>query len=462
MEDQTNKLLSLRRLILGPLYDQCKVNGSQVSREQLQQRLTDLQTGEHPCLSECSVDQLVELCEFKRKEELEIPDCFMNNDQGETEKNCVEQKDRIDPNNVPESAHDWKFKYLLSKRFMENDYTCSICYDQYDDFEQSTISLPCKHHVHMSCIIQAAHGNSREYLQCPECRAEFIFPMMEQNANVRANRRERQNIRNMHIINEDLLRTYYTADDLLNRVQLPRSEIPLLMLRYPHIPGMYLLQANPEYYVLDTVSHTVRIVNPDLVIDENTPFREPQISEIETGVVSDIEQAEGRSEIDIVPENIVLRSDEDEDQNPNDNDTEMMMDIQYQHQDTPVRQRRQRNDEDDETPVRDTPVRQRRQRHDEDDETPVRQRRRIDTPVSLPVILNRRHQREEEEENDNPTRRLTYEDEEVENSDVPRTPENRRGRDIHSDVVPPRLRLSRTRQMENHPNPRVNRRLNYD
>ena len=459
MEDQTNKLLSLRRLILGPLYDQCKLNGSQVSREQLQQRLTELQTGENPCLSECSVDQLVELCEFKRKEELEIPECFMRNDEGGTEKNCVEQKDRIDPNHVPENPNDWKFKYLLSKRFVERDYTCSICYEQYDDFEQSTISLPCKHHVHMSCIIQSAHGNSREFLQCPECRAEFVFPMMEQNANIRANRRERNNIRNMHIINEELLRTYYTADDLLNRVQLPRSEIPLLMLRYPNIPGIYLLQANPEYYVLNTVSNTVRIVNPDVVIDENTPFREPQL------------------ESEIEAENIPLRSDEEEEQNnefnvnQNLNDTEMMeIDyVQYQHPETPVRRQREDEDDDQETPVRqrrriENPVSiVRRQREDENDdqETPVRQRRRIENPVSLPVILNRRRQREQEddEEENQSARRLTYEDDE----DVPSTPENRRReRDIHSDAVPPRLRLSRQRQMEYNSNPDVNRRLNYD
>ncbi len=100
----TNKKTdTLRRLFLGPLYDDCKNNPMGVSKEKLQKRLNKLIND--GCVLDCNVDEMIKICRLKSH----YPLC--SNDRICIEKTWSKQRD------IDKLSYE---KYMHSKT-IEND-----------------------------------------------------------------------------------------------------------------------------------------------------------------------------------------------------------------------------------------------------------------------------------------------------------------------------------------------------
>jgi hypothetical protein len=187
MEYSQNKINSLRRLLLGSLHDKCKSGG--VTREELQAQLERVkQNGQ--CLEDCSVDDLINVCEMKSRT---LPACYSSNE--EKERPCMDRyredefKNRFqlydEPNGQAVQAN-W-IQYTRSAKLMEDwpdsdeedeeedemkeREECMYCWvDQEDEQgnKQEIIKLPCGHTVHPNCIIKSVVSTGKT--SCPACR----------------------------------------------------------------------------------------------------------------------------------------------------------------------------------------------------------------------------------------------------------------------------------------------------
>ena len=166
----TNKKLdSLRRLLLGNLYQDCKDNPMGVSRERLGQHLQKLK--EEGCVGDCNIDVIVKTCRLKTH----YPSCVDGKNR-----DCVED---IGERSTGVDKFHYN-KYKTSKMFENEPDTdeekdeegdmCNVCgLTGDDDIGQPVKEMSCGHHSHVNCLIRISKQKGRDNGECPECRKEF-------------------------------------------------------------------------------------------------------------------------------------------------------------------------------------------------------------------------------------------------------------------------------------------------
>ena len=165
----TNKKIdTLRRLLLGNLYQECKDNPMGVSRERLEQHLEEIKT--EGCIGDCSVEEFVKTCQLKTH----YPTCVDGNYRG-----CVEgigERSR--------GVDKFYYNQYKNSKMFENEpdtdeeeeegEVCNVCgLDGDDDIGLSVEEMSCGHHSHVNCLIKIAQQKGRDNAQCPECRKEY-------------------------------------------------------------------------------------------------------------------------------------------------------------------------------------------------------------------------------------------------------------------------------------------------
>ncbi len=231
----TNKRIdAIRRLILGPLYSECKDNPMGVKREDLEARFEEIKN--EGCIgNECGFDEIVRLCQLKNH----YPTCLSDN------RDCVE-------NMGERSTGIKKFYYDQYKRAKEiedepddedeeEEIECPSCLmNENDDIRLvETVTNPrteqgplsCGHLVHKSCLIRTAINKGRDVAECPLCNKEFSLLEVEVPVRDR-NTRERDNIRRAVLHGTQMNRSFaeiadvygYTPEELLERIDMDERQ----------------------------------------------------------------------------------------------------------------------------------------------------------------------------------------------------------------------------------------------
>jgi hypothetical protein len=174
----TNKKVdAIRRLILGPLYNDCKENPMGVKREVLEAQFEELK--KEGCIDgNCGFDEMIKLCQLKSH----YPTCLSDN------RKCIEDIGE-------RTTGIKKFYYDQYKKAKEvedesdesdeeDEIECPICIMNEDvdgvklvenvfnqDTEQGPLS--CGHLVHKSCLIRQAITKGKDKAECPLCHKVF-------------------------------------------------------------------------------------------------------------------------------------------------------------------------------------------------------------------------------------------------------------------------------------------------
>jgi len=164
----SNKLDTIRRILLGSLYKQCK-EGLGVTEVQLQSRLDYLKSDK--CIGDCSIDTFKNMCDFKVKE---VPSCYMDNEIEERE--CIE-KSWKKSKGIEKVAYDEyeRFKAFPIDDEKEDEHEgeeCVICMDYYyGDSKETPTKLTCGHMIHIECLKEAIKSSGK--VACPLCNKEI-------------------------------------------------------------------------------------------------------------------------------------------------------------------------------------------------------------------------------------------------------------------------------------------------
>jgi len=193
MSYTNNKLNTLRRLLLGELYDKCKQDAEGVSSDDLQEQLRKIQK-DGDCLHDCDWKDLAEMCQMKTQS---IPSCFSE----ENDRKCMDSY----------REKEWKqalknkkqeiinaYNAYVSSRYLENypdvddeeeeeeeekaEIECSVCgiseaREIYEGFEkvgeEELKQMSCGHYAHVNCLIELALKDRVGNAKCPMCRKIF-------------------------------------------------------------------------------------------------------------------------------------------------------------------------------------------------------------------------------------------------------------------------------------------------
>jgi len=198
-----NKLNTLRRLLLGPLFDECKNSPYGVSRDRIEEHVNNLK--KDGCIGDCSVDEFVKMCQMKSH----IPSCYNDKDR-----DCVEgwfgkqkgpatvgftnYKNSKYFENLPDDDDD------DDEDEDEEEKKCSVCGDDedleenfgseregYKDEFKKLEKMSCPHYAHKSCLIKLAKGLNKDNAFCPLCK--FKYPITEVPMPIVSNEQKRQN-----------------------------------------------------------------------------------------------------------------------------------------------------------------------------------------------------------------------------------------------------------------------------
>ena len=177
----TNKKIdAIRRLVLGPLYSDCKDNPMGVKRDLLEERFEELK--KEGCIGgDCGFDEIIKLCQLKSH----YPTCLSD------DRNCVEGMGE-------RSTGNKKFYYDQYKKAKEveddesssdeedDEIECPTCLMNEDvngirlvetvtnpETEQGLLS--CGHLVHKSCLIGVAVTKGKDRAECPLCHKLFTL-----------------------------------------------------------------------------------------------------------------------------------------------------------------------------------------------------------------------------------------------------------------------------------------------
>lgn len=235
----TNKKIdAIRRLILGPLYQECKDNPIGVKREDLEAHFEELKR--EGCIGgDCGFDEMIKLCQLKNH----YPTCLSD------DRNCIEGMGE-------RSTGVKKFYYDQYKRAKaiedesdesssdeeEDEIECPICTMNEDENgiklvetinnpEEEQGALSCGHLVHKSCLIRTAIGKGKDRAECPLCNKVFELtevPVPVRNVNISSRdslRRAVFNATQMSRSFEDIADAYdLTISELLERIEMTPEE----------------------------------------------------------------------------------------------------------------------------------------------------------------------------------------------------------------------------------------------
>ena len=169
----SNKLDTIRRILLGSLYKQCK-EGLGVTEEQLQARLDSLKSDK--CIGDCSIDTFINMCNFKVKE---VPSCYVDNEIEERE--CIE-KSWKKSKGIEKVAYDEYERFKAFQTDTDEDEKedehegeeCVICMEYYyEDTKEEPMKLTCGHMIHRECLKEAIKAYGK--VACPLCNQEIEF-----------------------------------------------------------------------------------------------------------------------------------------------------------------------------------------------------------------------------------------------------------------------------------------------
>jgi hypothetical protein len=174
----TNKKLdAIRRLVLGPLYDECKNNPMGVKRADLEAQFEELK-GEGCIGGDCGFDELIKLCQLKNH----YPSC-LSNDRGCIE-NIGERQTGIKKFYFDQYKRAKQIEDDESSSDEEDEIECPICTMNEDadgirlvetvtNPQEEQGALSCRHLVHKSCLIREAITRMMDRAVCPLCNKVF-------------------------------------------------------------------------------------------------------------------------------------------------------------------------------------------------------------------------------------------------------------------------------------------------
>lgn len=172
----TNKKLdAIRRLVLGPYYQDCKNNPMGVKREDLEKHFNDLKN--EGCIGDnCSFDEIVKVCKLKSH----YPTCLSDR------RDCIENFGEKQKGANKVYYEEYKKSKLIEDEedeIEEDEIECPICRMNEDEngiklVENPTKSdeqgpLSCGHFVHKSCLIREAVTRALDKAVCPLCNKMF-------------------------------------------------------------------------------------------------------------------------------------------------------------------------------------------------------------------------------------------------------------------------------------------------
>ena len=164
----TNKKIdALRRLLLGPLYDQCKENPMGVKRDVLEAHLKKIQR--EGCIGECTLDEFVKTCQLSSH----YPTCASSGEyrgcvEGIGEKSKGVEKVYYDQYKRAKSIEDEP-----DEEEEEEGEMCNACYLSGPIDGKPVEQMSCGHYSHKSCLITQAQSKGEDNAICPECRKVF-------------------------------------------------------------------------------------------------------------------------------------------------------------------------------------------------------------------------------------------------------------------------------------------------
>ncbi len=198
-----NKLNTLRRLLLGPLFDECKNSPYGVSRDRIEEHVNNLK--KDGCIGDCSVDEFVNMCQMKSH----IPSCY-----NEKDRDCIEGW--FGKQKGPATVAFTNYK---NSKYFENlpdddededededdeEKECSVCGDDedleenfgseregYKDEFKKLEKMSCPHYAHKSCLIKLAKGLRKDNAFCPLCKVKY--PITEVPMPILTKEQKRQN-----------------------------------------------------------------------------------------------------------------------------------------------------------------------------------------------------------------------------------------------------------------------------
>ncbi len=193
-----NKLNSLRRLLLGPLFDECKNSPYGVSRLRIEEHINSLK--EEGCIGDCSVDDFVKMCQMKSH----IPSCYNEKDRG-----CVEGWFGKQKGIATVAFNNYKnAKYFEDMADDDEDKDdekeCGVCgldedleenygteAEGYKEEFKKLEKMSCGHYSHKACLIKVAKGLNKNNAFCPLCKVKF--PITEVPMPILTREQKRQN-----------------------------------------------------------------------------------------------------------------------------------------------------------------------------------------------------------------------------------------------------------------------------
>lgn len=218
----TNKKLdAIRRLVLGPYYQECKNNPMGVKREDLEAHFKELKN--EGCIGgDCGFDELIKVCQLKSH----YPTCLSDR------RDCIENLGEKQRGVNKVYYEEYKKAKLIEDEDdeMEDDeIECPICRMNEDENgveleEHPTESdeqgaLSCGHFVHKSCLIREAITRMMDRAVCPLCNK--VFDLSEVSVPSRSiMTRDRDELRRNVFNGTQMSKTFEEiADSLLTTVE---------------------------------------------------------------------------------------------------------------------------------------------------------------------------------------------------------------------------------------------------
>lgn len=280
----TNKKLdAIRRLVLGPLYDECKNNPMGVKRADLEAQFEELK-GEGCIGGDCGFDELIKLCQLKNH----YPSC-LSNDRGCIE-NIGERQTGIKKFYFDQYKRAKQIEDDESSSDEEDEIECPICTMNEDadgirlvetvtNPQEEQGALSCGHLVHKSCLIRESVTRGLNKAKCPLCNKIFELdevPVPERDRDTT----NRDSIRRAVFNGTQMGRPFYTIADvygetpegLLERLGMTAEEasvyysIPIEEINPPVNRRLDFDDSDDESDELDESSLIDYIVNLDLQI----------------------------------------------------------------------------------------------------------------------------------------------------------------------------------------------------
>ena len=280
----TNKKLdAIRRLVLGPLYDECKNNPMGVKRADLEAQFEELK-GEGCIGADCGFDELIKLCQLKNH----YPSC-LSNDRGCIE-NIGERQTGIKKFYFDQYKRAKQIEDDESSSDEEDEIECPICTMNEDadgirlvetvtNTQEEQGALSCGHLVHKSCLIRESVTRGLNKAKCPLCNKIFELdevPVPERDRDTT----NRYSIRRAVFNGTQMGRPFYTIADvygetpegLLERIGMTAEEasvyysIPIEEINPPVNRRLDFDDSDDESDELDESSLIDYIVNLDLQI----------------------------------------------------------------------------------------------------------------------------------------------------------------------------------------------------